>query len=486
MSSMDGQPPGGSGRSEFPPAGPSSRRLFDPEERETTTVRVAVPDAIEPRPAELRMPPPGRTPVDVRGRYEDLGTIARGGMATVRRVFDRWILRQVALKRRGRGGHLELARFVEEVQITGQLDHPNIVPVHDVELDAEGVPAQFTMKLVQGNTLGQVVAEHPVDTLHGAAMEEFLKIFLKVCDAISFAHSRGVVHRDLKPDNVMVGSYGQVYVVDWGIAMLCDGSRPSQALEPRGVVRLGAGCGRPEPPGTLSGTPAYMAPEQAQGRNEDVDVRTDVFGLGGILYHFLTASAPFAGQDASDELILAMNGRVVEPQQRAPHRALPPGLCRIAMRALSTAPTERYPTVEALARDVEEFLRGGGWFESRSFEAGDVIIEQGAHAECAYIVVEGQCRVTRRNGSRGMLICTLGPGEVFGETALLTGAPRNASVQALTPVTALRVTRQTLERELAQHRWLQAIVDAAVGRSAQQAQELAELRAELARIRGGE
>ncbi|MDH5676204.1 MAG: serine/threonine-protein kinase [Myxococcales bacterium] len=457
-------------------ASAGSRRLLETEERDLTTVRVAVPDESSSSFDRASLvPAPARAPLDFRGRYDDLGTIAHGGMATVHRARDRWTLRQIALKRRREiRNPVELARFVEEVQITAQLDHPNIVPIHDVEIDADGIPTHFTMKLVQGRTLNEVIADHPVETLHGPALREFIGIFLKVCDAVSFAHSRGVVHRDLKPANIMVGAFGQVYVMDWGIALLTEGQRPSRSIEVR--VQLGGRSSNVEATGTLSGTPAYMAPEQAQGRNEDIDARTDVYGLGGILYYFLTASPPHKGQDASDELILAMSGNVMPPHRRAPERRLPHGLCRIAEKALARNPAERYATVRELANDLEDFLRGGGWLEQRTFEAGSVIVQEGEIGDCAYLVLTGLCGVTKRDGELVRSVATLGPAEVFGETSLLAGGPRTASVHALTEVRLLVVTREALERELEAHGWLHVMMEALASRFMQQDRELKLLR----------
>jgi len=187
---------------------------------------------------------------DPRDHYLDDGEIGRGGMGTVHVVMDRRLLRRVAMKSFDAGEEPNLARrFVDEAQVTGQLDHPNIVPIHELALDAHGMPHFFTMKLVRGRDLSQVIEELGDDRLDARNLERLVQMVLKACDAVSFANSHGVIHRDLKPSNVMVGSHGQVYVMDWGLAMVRTDPRFREDEERKHAV----------------GTPAFMAPEQAWG-----------------------------------------------------------------------------------------------------------------------------------------------------------------------------------------------------------------------------
>src|SRR5262249_39654183 len=149
-------------------------------------------------------------------RFEDEGEVGRGGMGAVHRALDRRLLRRVAIKRCDPTVDAEERRlFVEEAQVMAQLDHPNIVPVHDLEPGCAGDPPRFIMKLVEGRTLAEVLAERREPPVAGPELDELLRVFGKVCEAVSFAHSRGVVHRDLNPMNVMVGTHGQVYLMDW-------------------------------------------------------------------------------------------------------------------------------------------------------------------------------------------------------------------------------------------------------------------------------
>ena len=193
-----------------------------------------------------------------------------------------------------------MRRFVEEAQIGGQLQHPGIVPVYELGTFADRRP-YFAMKLVKGRTLAAMLqgrAEPRQD------LPRFLSIFEQVCQTMAYAHARGVIHRDLKPSNMMVGSFGEVQVMDWGLAKVLRGGRRRRAAsgaEPLGetvvmTVRTGpAGSGSESQPGSVLGTPAYMAPEQARGDVERMDERADVFGLGAILCEVLTGRPPFTG-----------------------------------------------------------------------------------------------------------------------------------------------------------------------------------------------
>jgi serine/threonine-protein kinase len=325
--------------------------------------------------------------------------------------------------------------------------------VHDVVRDAQGIPSRFIMALVHGRTLADILDGEKDAPVSGARLEELLGVFLKVCDAISFAHSRGVVHQDLNPRNVMVGSHGRVYVMDWGLAVL-------RGRGERAVV-TGRRPDRFDVSGSLGGTPAYMAPEQAAGRTGAIDARTDVFGLGGILYHFLTLRPPYAEGDVLER---ARAGRIAAPGDLVDRRRLPAGLCRIAMKALAAAPADRYQTVDELRLEVEAFLRGGGWFETVVFPKGTLIVREGEHGEVAYIVTEGECQIYRMVGGEKILLRRVGPGEVFGEVGLVTPSPRTAVVEATTDVTALLVTRSALEHEVSRNTWMRALIEAAVQR----------------------
>ena len=387
--------------------------------------------------------------ISPENRYQELEIIGRGGMGIVRRVIDRVLGRVAAMKiveGPVEAKNTDRLRFLKEAQITGQLDHPSIVPVHEFGVSADGARAYFTMKLVAGESLTQLIVRNRTAQLEGRSLERLLGIFIRICEAVAFAHARRVIHRDLKPENIMVGSHGQVYVMDWGLARVLDGDIPSP-------VRRDFGDDG-------AGTPGFMAPEQAAGRSEEIDARTDIFGLGGILYAALTGRSPFAGSTFDEALANTLAGRI-EPLDDA---LVPPELVRIVRKALALSPADRYPSVEALSHDVEEFLRGGGWFATQSFPTGTVVVSEGESGGAAYVLVEGRCQVSKSIEGKRVVLRTLEPGDVFGETAVFTSKPRSATVIAIEPITVKLVTRQSLELELNKNPWMGAFVRAVAER----------------------
>lgn len=394
--------------------------------------------------------------------------IARGGMGRVWRAFDQVLQRPVALKRvhgaLAANNPELIARFVDEARITGQLDHPNIVPVHDLQARPDG--PRLVMKLIEGETLTTYIERLHQEQFDLEQAEAVLKIFSKVCDAVAFAHSRGVLHRDIKPDNVMVGTFGQVYLMDWGLAL--------QIVPTLDARESGEFLRRSTFPPSIVGTPEFMAPEQARG--DLVDERTDVFGLGGILYFLLTGRGPNAGDAPHRVLAQAQSSRPRDPEGHLVWDCVPPSLVAITKKAIAPAPEDRFPSANALKAAVEDFLRGGGWFPVRRFEPGEAIVTEGERGDSAYIIVRGECEVfkTLPDGARTVLR-RMGAGDVFGETALLTGETRSASVVALGEVEVQVVTEKTLRLELQHNRWLGAFVVALAERFREKDAELTEL-----------
>jgi serine/threonine-protein kinase len=423
-----------------------------------------------PRAPQAAAQQRGRRVMAEPARYHDRGRIGLGGMGAVHRTYDEVLQRQVAMKNLQQ----QLAdsssitrRFLQEVVITAQLDHPNIVPVYDVGFHDDGA-AFFVMKLVRGENLSASLRRHQEHGMSHRELERYLRILLKVCEAVEFAHSRGVIHRDLKPSNIMVGPHGEVYVMDWGIALVRTSVDPGQtsadpARPPADPVRpaehIPALWGEPmHEEGMVVGTAAYMAPEQARGVMGDIDPRTDIFALGGVLYHILTNRPPYPGPARGQQILMAGLGHVAPPAEVVKDRRLPPQLCRIAMKAMAAEREHRYQSVGALVEDIEAFLRGGGWFETVSFPAGTLIVREGDEPDAAYIIEQGRCEVfTVRNGKR-IILRDLGPGDVFGETSIFTGMARTASVVAMDEVRAASITRESLHDELAEKGWLAAFV----------------------------
>jgi len=309
------------------------------------------------------------------GRYEVVGEIARGGMSVVLSVRDQEMRRSLAMKvmtpaRPGGGAANESrrsARFLEEAQVTAQLDHPGIVPVHDMGLDPEG-RLFFTMRLVKGRALDEVF-ELLKRGEEGWTRTRALGVVLNVCEAMAFAHERKVVHRDLKPANVMVGRFGETYVMDWGLAKIL-GEPDTHDVRLRDAPATVLTSARQEEAGgaaaahlvTLDGdvvgTPAYMPPEQARGAVDEVGPWSDVFSVGALLYHLVTGRAPYTRDDArvpAPVLLLRVRAGPPAPIAKlAPD--VPAELVAICEKAMERDPTLRYASMRAMADDLRAFL----------------------------------------------------------------------------------------------------------------------------------
>ena len=305
-------------------------------------------------------------------KYSVGAVIAQGGMGAILDAQENTLRRKVAIKRMLNSTDSDqLARFIEEAQITAQLDHPNIVPVYELGVDAQE-QVFYSMKLVRGITLHKVLgllAQGVPATVQKYPLAALLGIFQKTCDALAFAHSKGVLHRDLKPENIMLGEYGEVLVMDWGLARAGGQNLggPNRTLV-RSARREDAA--QMTMVGMVLGTPHYMAPEQARGETDRFDARTDIYALGAILYHILALELPVKGDDVGEVLRSVANGEVAPFTSTAknlpagktfphlPDGKIPPALAKITRCAMALNMADRYATVQELQTAVEEFQGG--------------------------------------------------------------------------------------------------------------------------------
>ena len=301
------------------------------------------------------------------GVLEDMRTIGMGGIGTVFSAQDPVLHREIAIKilrPAYRNQFSYVTSFIREARITAQIDHPNVIPVHRLGV-FDDAGTYFTMKRVRGITLAQLLRklkngdEEAVKTY---TRQRLLEIFVSICNGVAFAHSKGIIHRDLKPANIMVGRYGEVFIADWGLALYREdvaekyksdkislGDLPDEDQPPEQEAK--PGC-------KISGTPAFMAPEQVLGKHSDIDEQTDVYALGTILYSILTwEQSPFEGAETVTKLMQRVISRkFLRPRRRAPRRRIPYELEAVTLKAMHGNKEKRYGTVIALLNDVRNYL----------------------------------------------------------------------------------------------------------------------------------
>jgi serine/threonine-protein kinase len=282
-------------------------------------------------------------------RYRLARLIGKGGMGEVIAARDEQVGRDVAIKRMRASAPSERAikRFLREASIQGRLEHPAIVPVHEIGHDSDGLPF-FVMKKLTGITLGKILVT--AERREAFGLQRILRAFVDVCLAMELAHVRGVVHRDLKPDNILLGDYGEVYILDWGVAKIIGEDDDGEFAD------VGSGSGEHATvAGTTIGTPGYMPPEQACG-SRNIDGRTDIYALGCVLFEILSGE-PLHPR-GTEGMHSALSGGESRPSRRAPGREIAPELDALCVAATAARPDERIQSARELGDSVQRFLDG--------------------------------------------------------------------------------------------------------------------------------
>ncbi|HEV3263103.1 MAG TPA: serine/threonine-protein kinase [Gemmataceae bacterium] len=322
-------------------------------------------------PARGPLPPSARMPGGLPGRvttisHYQVGKLhAQGGLGAILIGREENLHREVALKLlqapRARNPESR-GRFLREAEITSQLEHPGVVPVYGLGQLADGTPV-YAMRFIQGESLQEAVRQFhqpeqqcPARDKQGLAFRQLLSRFVSVCNTIAYAHSRCILHRDLKPGNIMLGAYGETLVVDWGLAksMAADEAAAASDRQPEAQPTAEQAANTATVMGTVIGTPAYMSPEQAAGRWDLVGPGSDVYSLGATLYVLLTGRAPFLEGDMAEVLRRVQCGQVVPPGQV--RKDVPPALEAVCLRAMALRPGDRYSSALGLAADLENWL----------------------------------------------------------------------------------------------------------------------------------
>ena len=279
-------------------------------------------------------------------RYTPVKKIRDGGMKTIWEVKDTRTQRTLAMaliQPERIASKDDIESFLYEARLTAHLQHPNIIPIYDVAIDKNGNP-YFTMKLLKGETLESIlnkIKKNDKTTIETFSLTRLLNIFISICDAIDYAHTKGVLHLDIKPSNVMVGDFGEVHILDWGIATLLTDN--NKYLNDNKVI---------------GGTPGYMSPEQAMGHHEDLHFHTDIYMLCALLYQILTLQPPHTGKNTETIVQNSSKGFITPPHENTKSRPIPKALSAISMKGLSIHPDERYSNISSLKKDIRSYLNG--------------------------------------------------------------------------------------------------------------------------------
>lgn len=316
-------------------------------------------------------------------RYDDFSKFAEGGTAMLEECLDKNLGRVVIMKRLHphiQDDETERKRFLREARVTALIQHPGTVPVYEIGRDRMGA-IYFTMKKVEGDNLREIllgIVARDKYFKEKYQIKDLIEVLVQVGQAVAFAHSRGVAHRDLKPANVLVGGFGEVMILDWGLAKVMNepesvhGEIPEQDHVGLELTRAGK----------RAGTPLYMSPEQAEGDNEKIDGRSDVYSLGSILYEVLTHENLVWGTDKDEVLDKILKQEHVSPRKRSPHRRIPKILDSICMRAIQKNPDDRYESLLDMVEDLRAYLlnetvqahRYNGWERFINWERRNALL----------------------------------------------------------------------------------------------------------------
>ena len=396
------------------------------------------------------------------GRYFVEQELARGAMGVIYLVYDQDLRRTSAMKlvssELAEDGQ-RLQSFVDEARVTAQLEHPNIVPVHEIGvLDESGGP-YYTMKRVEGEGLHQIInrlAEGDPAYVAWYTRHRLLDIFRKVCDAVDYAHSHSIIHRDIKPENIMVGKFGEVLLMDWGLAKYLDADESAGSREPSMDSSDNAMATQD---GVVKGSLAYIAPEQAYGAVDEVDTQTDIFLLGATLYHMFAHAPPYAAGNMQEVLSLAEKCDYRRPSEVNPEAQIPLALERIILKAMAPLKENRYASTGRLIEEIDAFVAGKRVCGRKIFAAGERLILHGEATRDTYVIISGSVRVSRVQDDHEIPIATLGHGDVVEEMAGITHNLRSATVVALTETDTFVISYELLLEELEKlPPWMEKIV----------------------------
>lgn len=376
-------------------------------------------------------------------RYQFIDQLGEGGYGDVKRYFDTHLNRTVALKslnKESSNHPRRLRSLINESRLISYIDHPGVVSIYDAYVN-EDDSFCYTMKVIEGEDLGTLLLKKGEEEM---TLSHSMQVFTKVCETLAYVHDKGVIHLDIKPNNIMVGKYGQVMVVDWGNARLFDHGPYEAYLKEFGTESKVTDLEEIE--NYVSGTPPFMSPEQTRHPRNSLTPSSDIFSAGVLLYQILTKRYPFSIQTIKKFLDQLHNSNPPVPHKLRP--SVPKRLSQICLKMLEKSTEERYQSFHEVLQDLEDFNNTGQAFNTQSYGRGEVIFEQGDVGEYAFLIVAGLIEITAEVDGDRRFLATLGEGQIVGELAIFNKEPRTATATAIVPSVIKIMTKDDIEREL--------------------------------------
>lgn len=413
-------------------------------------------------------------------RYVALQELGEGAVGKVRSVFDTYLQRVAACKELNSSHHSNpnvVQTFVNEMKLMGHLNHPGILPIYDAYLGDANDPS-YVMGLANGEDLASMLR---MNTVNGDGsplpLERAVRIIVKLCETLTYAHDRGIIHLDLKPANIMVGHYGEVWIMDWGTARLHEYEKYRESLKQE-IDHAELIDYQHEDENLFIGTPKFMSPEQTRKRRDQLNYASDIFSVGIIFYQMLTGVHPFKAGDL--DKLMDKICHWDPPQVFEVNPDIPINLSRICAKMMKKDLNERYSSFKAVMQDIDEYQNSAAGFPTRTFEAGEVIFREGDPSEYVCIVVTGCVGISINIDGTHKTVARLGSNEPFGELAALTGKPRTATAAALEKSVVRVMRKEDIDDEIKKlSPWVGGIVQVLTTRFVEINEKLLQLEKEM-------
>lgn len=383
------------------------------------------------------------TDSDPHLRFVQAGPLGEGGYGQVVRYFDNHLNRCVAKKElqanRMDDEHAKL--LVNEARLISYLEHPGITPVYDTFVGSDG-SLGYMMKIISGEDLDTKL-EGLANQQKLMSVAESLRIFTKLCETMAFAHDKGVLHLDLKPSNIMLGTYGEVWLLDWGTGRFYNPERYEQFLRQYGKTSASTEF---HTVARGTGTPLFMSLEQGTRPREELTPASDIFSAGVVLYLMLSGKYPFPANTIGDYFLALTK---IPPTPLHQHRgSISLRLSELCMQMLEINPNNRPKSFQAVLAELDSIANAGAATSPSVYNPGEAIIREGEFGEEAYQIIEGKVEISTMVGGTRKVLAVRGAGEVIGELAVFAGGTRNATVVALERTQVNRLTKKQMEQEL--------------------------------------